>query len=53
MPSAVVSTCLLWCLLREKNDRSSEDRERTLEEIVFFIQNFVSLDSYICFSFVY
>jgi hypothetical protein len=29
----MVPLCLLWCLWREMNDRSFEDRERTLEEI--------------------
>jgi hypothetical protein len=26
-----MSTCLLWCLWRERNDRNFEDRERMLE----------------------
>jgi len=32
----MVSTCLLWCLWREMNDKTFKDRERTLEEIKFF-----------------
>jgi hypothetical protein len=28
-----VSSCPMWCLWREINDRSFEDREKTLEEI--------------------
>jgi hypothetical protein len=33
-PSVVVWKMVLsWCLWREKNDRSFEDRERILEEI--------------------
>lgn len=29
----MVPSCLFWCLLREMNERSFEDREMTLEEI--------------------
>jgi hypothetical protein len=29
----MVPLCLLWCLWKEQNDRSFEDREMTLEEI--------------------
>jgi hypothetical protein len=29
----MVPLCLLWCLWREINYRSFEDREKTLEEI--------------------
>jgi hypothetical protein len=29
----MVSSCLLWCLWREMNDRSFENRKRTLEEL--------------------
>jgi hypothetical protein len=32
----MVSTCLLWCLWREMNDKTFKDRERTLEENEFF-----------------
>jgi hypothetical protein len=32
----MVPSCLLWCLWREKNDRSFEDRERTLVELKSF-----------------
>jgi hypothetical protein len=28
--------CLLWCLWRECNDRQFEDKERTIEKIIFF-----------------
>jgi hypothetical protein len=26
-------SCLLWCFLREKNDKSFENRKKTLEKI--------------------
>jgi hypothetical protein len=29
----MVPSCFLWCLWSEMNDRSFEDRERSLEEI--------------------
>jgi hypothetical protein len=29
----MVSSCLLWCFFRKRNDRSFKDRERSLEEI--------------------
>lgn len=32
----MVPSCILWCLLREMNDKSFEDRKRTLEEIIYF-----------------
>jgi len=43
MPRRVVDLYarLLWCLWRERNDKSFEN----------FLQNFVSLDIYFCFSF--
>ena len=28
-------SCLLWCLWRERNNRSYEDRKRTLHEIIY------------------
>jgi len=28
--------CLLWCLWRERNDRHFEDKERTIDKIIFF-----------------
>jgi hypothetical protein len=34
----MVTTCLLWCLWREMNDKSFEDCERTLEEKSFFFK---------------
>jgi hypothetical protein len=37
----MVLSRLLWCLWRERNDKSFEN----------FLQNFVSLDIYFCFSF--
>jgi hypothetical protein len=43
--------CLLWCIWREINDRSFEDRERTLEEIIFIFQHPISLDGCFCLSF--
>jgi hypothetical protein len=45
-------SCLLWCLWREINDRSFEDRERSLEELksLFFLY-FVSMDNKFCFPF--
>jgi len=30
----MVSTCLFWCLWRERNNRSFEDMEKTLEELL-------------------
>jgi hypothetical protein len=32
----MVPLCLMWCLWRERNDRSFEDQERTLEELKSF-----------------
>jgi hypothetical protein len=34
----MVTSCLLWCLWRERNDRNFKDQERTIEElkIIFF-----------------
>jgi hypothetical protein len=32
----MMSSCLLWYLWKEKNDRSFEDREKTLEELKAF-----------------
>jgi hypothetical protein len=29
----MVPLCLLWCMLRERNDRCFEELERTLEEL--------------------
>jgi hypothetical protein len=31
-----VSTCLLWCLWRESNDRNFKDRELMLEDLKSF-----------------
>jgi hypothetical protein len=36
-------SCLLWCLLRERNDQNFEDRERTLEELKSFLYSLYSL----------
>jgi hypothetical protein len=32
----MVPCCLLWCLWRKHNDRHFEDKERTIEELIFF-----------------
>jgi hypothetical protein len=32
----MVPTCLFWTILREKNNRSFEDLERSLEDILSF-----------------
>jgi hypothetical protein len=32
----MVPSCLMWCLWRERNDRTFEDQERTLEELKSF-----------------
>jgi hypothetical protein len=32
----MVPCCLLWCLWREHNDRQFEDKERTIEDLIFF-----------------
>jgi hypothetical protein len=32
----VVPSCLLWCLWRERNDRSFEDSERTTTDLKSF-----------------
>jgi hypothetical protein len=41
----MVPLCLIWCLWRERNDRSFEDQERTLEELKsFFFHSLFSLD---------
>lgn len=32
----MVPCCFLWCLWREHNDRQFEDKERTIEELIFF-----------------
>jgi hypothetical protein len=47
----MVPSCLLWCLWRERNDRSFEDRERSSVELesFFFFYSFY-LDSCVCSS---
>jgi hypothetical protein len=40
----MIPCCLLWCLWRERNDRQFEDKERTIEELIFFF--FYSLYSW-------
>lgn len=32
----MVSTCLIWCILREMNEKSLEDHEWTLEEFKLY-----------------
>jgi hypothetical protein len=32
----MVPFCLLWCIWRERNDRSFEDNERMVPELTFF-----------------
>jgi hypothetical protein len=40
----MVSSYLMWCVLRERNDRSFEDCEQTVEELTdFFFQDSLSL----------
>jgi len=34
-----VLSCLLWCLWRERNDRSFEDRKRTVVKLKYFFLN--------------
>jgi hypothetical protein len=41
----MVPRCLLWCLLRERNDRQFEDKERSIEELISFF--FHSLYSWV------
>jgi hypothetical protein len=43
----MASTCLFWCLWRERNNRSFKEVEKTSEEILssfffFFLSQFVS-----------
>jgi hypothetical protein len=35
----MVPSYLLWCLKRERNDRSFEDREKTVVELNYFFSN--------------
>jgi hypothetical protein len=44
---------LLWCLWKKRNDISFKGHEKTLEEMDFFLENFVSLDNCLCFFFNY
>jgi len=39
----MVPSCLLWCLWREKNDRSFEDRNRTSKDIKSLFFNILYL----------
>jgi hypothetical protein len=32
----MVPCCLLWCLWMERNDRQFEDKERSMEELLYF-----------------
>jgi hypothetical protein len=32
----MLPSCLLWCIWKERKDRSFEDHERTLEELISF-----------------
>jgi hypothetical protein len=32
----MVPSCLLWCLWKERNDRTFEDKERSFEELKSF-----------------
>ncbi|KAG2691896.1 hypothetical protein I3760_08G027300 [Carya illinoinensis] len=32
----VISICIMWCLWRERNDRTFKDKERSMEELKFF-----------------
>jgi len=32
----MVPCCLLWCLLRKRNNRQFKDKERTIEEPISF-----------------
>jgi hypothetical protein len=47
----IVPSCLLWCLYRKMSDRSFEDRKKTLDEIVSFLQNFCFFRQLLFFSF--
>jgi len=40
----MVPCCLIWCLWRGRNDRQFEEKERTIEELIYFF--FYSLCSW-------
>jgi uncharacterized membrane protein len=40
----MIHCCLLWCLWMERNDRQFEDKERSMEELMYFF--FFSLYSW-------
>jgi hypothetical protein len=45
--------CAFCGVFGERNYRCFEDPERTLEELKsFFLQHFISLDSWLCFFFI-
>jgi hypothetical protein len=45
----IVPLCIMWCLWRERNDRSFENLERTLEELksFFFFSLFAWTTAYL------
>jgi hypothetical protein len=49
----MVSSCILWCLCKEQNDRNFEDQERTFEELkTFFFYSHFSCTTTFLASFV-
>jgi hypothetical protein len=36
----MIPLCLMWCIWRERNDRSFEDSERTVAELKAFFNTF-------------